>query len=105
MNRLASTGETADPCGVPRSRSLRVPSGCCIGAVNHRLTYSTTHGWSVLAATVLTIRSCGQLSKNAWMSRSSTQSVSQQRCRHLATRSEEHTSELQSLAYLVCRLL
>src|SRR5687767_15680098 len=25
--------------------------------------------------------------------------------RHLQTRSEEHTSELQSLAYLVCRLL
>src|SRR2546425_4764271 len=25
--------------------------------------------------------------------------------RHLAARSEEHTSELQSLAYLVCRLL
>src|SRR5205823_9587271 len=27
------------------------------------------------------------------------------RCRPRATRSEEHTSELQSLAYLVCRLL
>src|SRR2546425_4958985 len=27
------------------------------------------------------------------------------RCRHPADRSEEHTSELQSLAYLVCRLL
>src|SRR6266404_9709591 len=27
------------------------------------------------------------------------------RSRSLATRSEEHTSELQSLAYLVCRLL
>src|SRR2546425_4167769 len=26
-------------------------------------------------------------------------------CRHLDERSEEHTSELQSLAYLVCRLL
>src|SRR2546425_3116734 len=26
-------------------------------------------------------------------------------CRERATRSEEHTSELQSLAYLVCRLL
>src|SRR2546425_1426590 len=27
------------------------------------------------------------------------------RGRHIAARSEEHTSELQSLAYLVCRLL
>src|SRR5687767_15491664 len=26
-------------------------------------------------------------------------------CAHIAPRSEEHTSELQSLAYLVCRLL
>src|SRR3712207_8103405 len=26
-------------------------------------------------------------------------------CRHLASRSEEHTSELQSRQYLVCRLL
>src|SRR5205823_13679219 len=30
---------------------------------------------------------------------------SRKRCVHLSIRSEEHTSELQSLAYLVCRLL
>jgi hypothetical protein len=27
MNRLASNGLIADPCGVPRSRATRVPSG------------------------------------------------------------------------------
>ena len=29
MNRFASNGLIADPCGVPRSRATRVPSGCC----------------------------------------------------------------------------
>src|SRR2546425_5916237 len=33
------------------------------------------------------------------------QIASDHRCTALVTRSEEHTSELQSLAYLVCRLL
>src|SRR6266540_2361886 len=37
MNTLASNGEIADPCGVPRSRVTSVPSGCCIGACSHRL--------------------------------------------------------------------
>ena len=31
MNRFARPGETADPCGVPFSRSTRVPSGRCSG--------------------------------------------------------------------------
>ena len=39
MKRFANNGEIADPCGVPRSRSTRTPSGCCIGAVSHRRTY------------------------------------------------------------------
>ena len=42
-------GVTADPCGVPRSSSARVPSGSCSGAASHRFTYSTTHGASVCA--------------------------------------------------------
>src|SRR5512133_1913930 len=37
MNRFASTGDTADPCGVPRSRCCKVPSGRCSGAWSHRL--------------------------------------------------------------------
>ena len=32
----ASTGETGDPCGVPFSRSRRVPSAICMGAFSHR---------------------------------------------------------------------
>ena len=51
------------------------------------MTHTTTHGWSVCAATALTISSQGTLSKNFWMSRSITQSVFQQRCRHAATAS------------------
>ena len=39
------TGLIADPCGVPRSRSCKVPSGSCSGAASHRLTYSSTHFW------------------------------------------------------------
>jgi putative transposase len=41
------------------------PSGCCMGTASHRLTYSTTHGRSVLAATALIMRSWSTLSKNA----------------------------------------
>jgi hypothetical protein len=42
---------------------------------------------SVLAATAVTTRSQGTLSKNFWMSRSITQSVLQQRFRQAATAS------------------
>src|SRR5664279_162674 len=48
MKRLASTGETADPCGVPRSRAWRVPSGCSSGAFSHRLMYNTTQTLSLI---------------------------------------------------------
>src|SRR3989441_9568243 len=37
--------------------------------------------------------------------KASAQETDQERKREMLTRSEEHTSELQSLAYLVCRLL
>ncbi len=87
MNKLASTGEIADPCGVPRSRSRTVPSGPASGARSHRLTYNTTHGSVVCASTALTIRSHGTLSKKAWTSRSMTQSRFQQRSRHTPTAS------------------
>ena len=50
-------GVIADPCGVPRSRSCTVPSGSTSGALSHRCTYSTTHRWSVLTSTALTMRS------------------------------------------------
>src|SRR5512144_1090575 len=72
MNRLASTGETAEPCGVPRSRSCTVPSGSTSGAVSHRFTYSTTQVLSVFAATAFTIRSWSTESKNFSTSRSKT---------------------------------
>src|SRR6266571_1343033 len=51
MNRFAKIGETADPCGVPLSRSTMVPSGYCSGARSHRLTYSSTHRSVVTAPT------------------------------------------------------
>jgi hypothetical protein len=62
-NRFARTGEIADPCGVPLSRSTRVPSGCCSGAASHRLTYSSTHGQSVTDRTARTTSSQGTVSK------------------------------------------
>jgi hypothetical protein len=85
MKRFAKTGDTADPCGVPRSRSTICPPGIWIGAFSQRFTYSTTHFWSVLASTALTIRSWSTESKNFWMSRSNTQFLRQHRSRHLAT--------------------
>ena len=69
MNRFARTGEIADPCGVPLSRSTRVPSGCCSGAASHRLTYSSTQRQSVTAFTARTTRSQGTVSKNFWTSK------------------------------------
>src|SRR5664279_764368 len=63
MNRFASNGEIAEPCGLPRSRLIRVPSGRCTGAVNHRFTYSNTHGRSVCRSTALSISEWSTLSK------------------------------------------
>src|SRR6266571_5101472 len=85
MNRFAKIGETADPCGVPLSRSTMVPSGYCSGARSHRLTYSSTHRSVVTASTALTIRSHGTVSKNFATSRSMTQSFCQHRRRHAPT--------------------
>ena len=65
----------------------RLPSGNCSGAASHRLTYSTTHGRSVCAATALMIRSHRTLSKNFSTSRSISQSFFQHRFRHAATAS------------------
>jgi RNA-directed DNA polymerase len=76
-----------DPCGVPRSRISIVPSACRTGAWSPRLTYSTTHGRSVLASTAWTTRSHGTVSKNFWMSRSITQSRFQHRRRQTSTAS------------------
>src|ERR1019366_3048379 len=86
-NRFAITGETAEPCGVPRSRCCKVPSGRASGAASQRRTYSTTHGRSVTAWIALTARCHGMVSKNFRMSRSITQSFSQHRCRQAATAS------------------
>src|ERR1019366_7439914 len=86
-NRFAITGETAEPCGVPRSRCCKVPSGRASGAASQRRTYSTTHGRSVTAWIALTARCHGMVSKNFRMSRSITQSFSQHRCLQAATAS------------------
>jgi hypothetical protein len=40
-------GVSAEPCGLPRSRATRVPSGRCSGATSHRLTYNRIHRRSV----------------------------------------------------------
>ena len=53
MNRLASTGETAEPCGVPRTRSTTAPPGCCNGAASQRLTQSITQPGAPTAPTAL----------------------------------------------------
>ena len=87
MNRFARTGDTADPCAVPLSRSTIVPSGCWSGAASHRLTYSSTHGQSVTAVTARTVRSQETVSKNFWTSRSMIQSYSQHRRRHTSSAS------------------
>src|SRR5271157_965171 len=87
MNRFARTGETDEPCGVPRSRSCKVPSGSCSGAASHRFTYSSTHGSVVFASTALMMRFHGTLSKNFRMSKSITQLFFQHRFRHAATAS------------------
>ena len=70
LDHLAANGHHPDPADAARS---------------HRFTYSTTHGRQVLASTALTTRSQRTLSKNFWMSRSITQSVFQQRLRHVST--------------------
>jgi hypothetical protein len=78
-------GETEDPCGVPRLRCCKVPSGNCSGALSQRFTYSSTHGASVCASTALTMRSHRTLSKNLATSRSITQSLRQHRRRQRST--------------------
>ena len=78
---------TADPCGVPLSRSWRVPSGCLSGAASHRFTYNSTQRQSVTASTARTMRSHGTSSKNFWTSRSMIQSYFQHRCLHTASAS------------------
>src|SRR5450759_4580822 len=87
MNRFAKIGETADPCGVPLSRSTREPSGYCNGAASHRFTYSNTQAVSQTASTALTMRSHGTESKNFCTSRSMTQSFFQHRALHTPTAS------------------
>ena len=87
MKRLARTGETADPWGVPLVRSCRVPSGSCSGAASHRFTYNNTQGVSVTVSTDFWTRFHGTVSKNFWTSRSITQSFDQHRLRQLATAS------------------
>src|ERR1700728_2243492 len=66
MNRLAINGEIADPCGVPRTRVISVPSGFCSGALSQRSTYSKIHFWSgaVWRSTALSTRSQGTVSKD-----------------------------------------
>lgn len=69
------------------ARSISVPSACCSGAASHRLTYSRTQGNSQTEPTALSIKSHGTESKNALMSRSTTQSYFQHRSRHVPTAS------------------
>src|SRR5450759_3959852 len=84
---LAINGETGPPCGVPFVRVSRVPSGISIGAFSQRSTYSRTHFESVWHATPRSIRSHGTESKKAFTSRSTTQSLFQDRSRHTFTAS------------------
>src|SRR5216684_1545217 len=84
MNRLANKGEIGEPCGVPLARSTRVPSGICMGATSHRSMYNRTQRRSVWRLTMSVRSPWGTLSKNFRMSKSSTQSCFQQRCRALA---------------------
>ena len=80
MNRFASTGETADPCGVPRSRCRKVPSGSCSGALQPPLHIQHHPRLVGVGLHRLDHEIVVTLSKNFWMSRSITQSVFQQRC-------------------------
>src|ERR1700682_4619073 len=40
---FANIGLTTPPCGVPRFRSIVVPSSCTIGALSHLSMYSSAH--------------------------------------------------------------
>jgi hypothetical protein len=42
---LSGVVKRTTPCGVERSCCCRVPSGCCSGAVSHRLTFHRPHQW------------------------------------------------------------
>jgi hypothetical protein len=77
----------ADPCGVPRSRCCKLPSGNASGAASHRFTYSTTHGSLECAATAFDDELPGNALEKLWMSKSTIQSLLQQRCRQTATAS------------------
>src|SRR5450756_1649576 len=92
---LAINGETGPPCGVPFVRVSRVPSGISIGAFSQRSTYSRTHFESVWHAPARSIRSHGTESKKAFTSRSTTQSLFQDRSRHSFPASNEERPGLQ----------
>src|ERR1035441_4341294 len=64
MNRFASKGDSAEPCGVPIVRLTTVPSGRCSGASSHRLTYSRIHAWRVCLLTARRTRSHGTVSND-----------------------------------------
>ncbi len=81
MNRFASNGEIEAPCGLPRSRSIRVPSGSASGAGSHRCTNIRIHFSLVWWATAFRMGSWSRLSKNPSMSRSSTHPCVQHRAR------------------------
>ena len=55
--QVARTGDTADPCGVPRSRSTKLPVGHLDRRFQPALHIQHTHFWSVLTSTALTMRS------------------------------------------------
>ena len=44
-------GLITPPCGVPLSRTMRLPSGICTGAFSHLSMYSSTHGHFVCLRT------------------------------------------------------
>src|SRR6516225_924795 len=81
------SGVTTPPCGVPRVRSIVVPSSCTIGAFSHLSMYSSAHLHFTCFRMARSKSSWSMLSNRPLMSNSSTQSYFQHRSRVTPTAS------------------
>src|SRR5205823_14813256 len=88
-----------NPPSFPTRRSSDLPH-----ETQHR-TIAAANNWENFAFVPRMVIIAGRKSSDAGVRNSCISALEMQEFRTPASRSEEHTSELQSLAYLVCRLL
>src|SRR2546425_4600152 len=86
--KRASTSPRRNPRAVSPAASRSTPAASCPYVSARPLGPSISAGWSARSAAPASTKRCSATSGTG-----------------TSGRSEEHTSELQSLAYLVCRLL